>query len=157
MIEIDALTKTYGDTTVVDAVSLTVPSGSIAAVVGTSGSGKTTLLRMINRLVEPTSGRVLIDGQDTREVPAPELRRRIGYVIQGHGLFPHRSVAQNIATVPRLLNWDRARIAARVDELLELFRSTRPSFATACRTSCRAASSSASASPAPWRPSPTSC
>jgi osmoprotectant transport system ATP-binding protein len=101
---------------------MTIESGSIAAVVGTSGSGKTTLMRMINRLVEPTSGMVRIDGQDNRLVPAHELRRRIGYVIQGHGLFPHRTVGHNIATVPTLIGWDRARTAARVDELLSLFQ-----------------------------------
>jgi osmoprotectant transport system ATP-binding protein len=108
--------------TVVDAVTLTVPAHTIAAVVGTSGSGKTTLLRMINRLVEPTSGAVKIDGEDTRALPAYELRRRIGYVIQGHGLFPHRTVGQNIGTVPKLLGWDRRKIAARTDELLDLFQ-----------------------------------
>lgn len=122
MIEIDAITKTYDQTAVVDNVSLTIQPGSVCAVVGTSGSGKTTLLRMINRLVEPTSGAIRIDGNDTRNTPAYELRRKIGYVIQGHGLFPHRSVGQNIATVPKLLGWDKARIAARVDELLELFQ-----------------------------------
>jgi osmoprotectant transport system ATP-binding protein len=122
MIEIDAVTKTYGTTTVVDAVSAVVETGRIAAIVGTSGSGKTTLLRMINRLVEPTSGTVRIDGRDTREVPSYELRRHIGYAIQGHGLFPHRTVAQNIATVPNLLGWDRQRTEARVDALLELFQ-----------------------------------
>ena len=103
MIEIESLTKDYLDLTVVDHVSMSVGDGEIAAVVGTSGSGKTTLLRMINRLIEPTSGRVLIDGQDTLAVPAYQLRRQIGYVIQGHGLFPHRTVGQNIATVPDLL------------------------------------------------------
>ncbi len=122
MIEIDAVTKVYGEATVVDAVTATVPSGSVAAIVGTSGSGKSTLLRMINRLVDPTSGAVRIDGRDTREEPPHVLRRRIGYVIQGNGLFPHRTVAQNIATVPVLLDWDKRRIAARVDELLELFQ-----------------------------------
>ncbi|SDL52156.1 ABC transporter ATP-binding protein [Paracoccus chinensis] len=122
MIEIEHLTKRYGALAAVDDVSLTVERGQIAALVGTSGSGKTTLLRMINRLVEPTSGRVRIDGTDTAALPPHLLRRRIGYAIQGHGLFPHRTVAQNIATVPRLLGWDRARIAARVDELLELFQ-----------------------------------
>jgi osmoprotectant transport system ATP-binding protein len=108
--------------TVVDQVSLTVPDGKIATVVGTSGSGKTTLLRMINRLIEPTSGAVNIDGEDTRRLPPHQLRRRLGYVIQGNGLFPHRTVAQNIGTVPKLLGWDRARIEHRVDELLELFQ-----------------------------------
>jgi osmoprotectant transport system ATP-binding protein len=122
MIEIDNVTKSYGDTTVVQSVSLTVPSRSMAVVVGTSGSGKTTLLRMINRLVDPSSGAVRIDGEDTRSVPPYELRRRIGYAIQGNGLFPHRSVGRNIATVPSLLGWDRMRIRARVDELLHLFQ-----------------------------------
>jgi osmoprotectant transport system ATP-binding protein len=122
MIEIEGLTKVYAPVTVVDQVGLTIPSGTIAAIVGTSGSGKTTLMRMINRLVEPTSGTVRIDGQDNRSLPAHELRRRIGYAIQGHGLFPHRTVGQNIATVPKLLGWDRARTAARVDELLSLFQ-----------------------------------
>jgi osmoprotectant transport system ATP-binding protein len=121
MIAVENLTKRYGDATVVDDVSLTVERNSITAIVGTSGSGKSTLLRMINRLVEPTSGRVLLDGRDTREEPAYLLRRRIGYVIQGNGLFPHRTVAENIATVPRLLGWEKRRIEARVRELLEVF------------------------------------
>lgn len=121
MIGIEHLTKRYGPVAAVEDVSLTVERGEIAALVGTSGSGKTTLLRMINRLVEPTAGRVLIDGTDTATLPPHLLRRRIGYAIQGHGLFPHRTVAQNIGTVPRLLGWDRRRIAGQVDELLELF------------------------------------
>jgi osmoprotectant transport system ATP-binding protein len=122
VIELDALTKQYLDVAVVDAVSLTIADGEIATIVGTSGSGKTTLLRMINRLIEPTSGTVRIDGKDTRSEPAFELRRRIGYAIQGHGLFPHRTVAANIGTVPQLLGWDRSRIDARVDQLLQLFQ-----------------------------------
>ena len=113
MIEIEHLTKRYDDTIVVDDVSLRVDEGTIAVVVGTSGAGKSTLLRMINRLVEPSAGRVLIDGEDTMTIPEDELRHRIGYVIQGYGLFPHRNVAENIATVPRLLGWDKRRIAAR--------------------------------------------
>ncbi|QFU15124.1 ABC transporter ATP-binding protein [Microvirga thermotolerans] len=129
MIEIENLTKRYGDTTVVDDVTMTVEEGAIAVIVGTSGAGKSTLLRMINRLVEPTSGRVLIDGQDTRSIPEDALRHRIGYVIQGHGLFPHRTVAGNIATVPRLLGWDAKRIAQRVDELLNLFQLDPAEFA----------------------------
>lgn len=129
MIEIDRLTKRYGDTMVVDEVSLRVDEGTVAVVVGTSGAGKSTLLRLINRLVEPSSGRVLIDGQDTMSIPEDELRHRIGYVIQGYGLFPHRTVAQNIATVPRLLGWDRKRIAARVEELLELYQLDPAEFA----------------------------
>jgi osmoprotectant transport system ATP-binding protein len=122
MIEIDALTKDYQGLTVVDHVSLTVAAGDVAVIVGTSGSGKTTLLRMINRLIEPTSGTVRIDGRDTTSVPAHLLRREIGYAIQGHGLFPHRTVGQNIATVPVLMGWDKKRIDARVEELLELFQ-----------------------------------
>ena len=121
MIEIEGLTKTYDATTVVDDVSLKVEDGEITVIVGTSGSGKTTLLRMINRLVEPTSGIVKINGLDTRDTPPYELRRRIGYAIQGHGLFPHRTVGQNIGTVPQLLGWERGKIEARVDELLNLF------------------------------------
>ncbi|MFN4060015.1 MAG: ABC transporter ATP-binding protein [Paracoccus hibiscisoli] len=122
MIDIQNLTRIYDGRAAVDDVSLTVEAGKIAALVGTSGSGKTTLLRMINRLVEPSHGRVLIDGQDTRQVAPHLLRRRIGYAIQGHGLFPHRTVGQNIATVPRLLGWDQAAIRDRVDELLTLFQ-----------------------------------
>ena len=130
-------------------------SGTIAVIVGTSGSGKSTLLRMINRLVEPSAGRVLIDGEDTAVVPEHELRRRIGYAIQGHGLFPHRTVAQNIATVPRLLGWDRRRgSTARVEELLTSSSSIRRSSRASIRTSCRAASSSASAWRGRWPPSP---
>lgn len=122
MIEIEALTKLYDAAPVVEDVSMRLEAGSITAVVGTSGSGKSTLLRMINRLVTPTSGRVLIDGTDTREVEPASLRRRIGYVLQDHGLFPHWTAARNIATVPSLLGWPRAEIAARVDELLRLFQ-----------------------------------
>ncbi|SNR34826.1 ABC transporter ATP-binding protein [Paracoccus sediminis] len=122
MIEIQNLSRLYGGVAVVDDVNLTVGTGELAVLVGTSGSGKTTLLRMINRLVEPSAGRVLIEGVDSATLPAHLLRRRIGYAIQGHGLFPHRTVARNIATVPRLLGWSRARIDARVDELLVLFQ-----------------------------------
>ena len=122
MISVEHLTKQYGAITVVDDVSMTVERNSITVIVGTSGSGKSTLLRMINRLVEPTRGRVLIDGRDTGAEAPHLLRRRIGYAIQGHGLFPHRTVRENIATVPRLLGWDEARIGARVEELLEVFQ-----------------------------------
>ncbi|MBN9332593.1 ABC transporter ATP-binding protein [Devosia sp.] len=122
MIEIEHLSKLFDETCVVDDVSMTIPDGALVVIVGTSGSGKTTLLRMINRLVEPSSGRILIDGRDTSTIPAHELRRQIGYAIQGHGLFPHRTVGQNIATVPNLLRWDADRVKARVDELLALFQ-----------------------------------
>ncbi|MBZ9766497.1 ABC transporter ATP-binding protein [Mesorhizobium sp. CA6] len=122
MIEIEGITKRYDETTVVDNVSMVIEPRTVATIVGTSGSGKTTLLRMINRLVEPTSGVIKLDGADNRSVPGYQLRRSIGYAIQGHGLFPHRTVAQNIATVPLLLGWDRDRIKARVDELMTLYQ-----------------------------------
>jgi osmoprotectant transport system ATP-binding protein len=122
MIEIEHITKRYGETSVVDDVSMVIQPRTITVIVGTSGSGKTTLLRMINRLVEPTSGTIKLDGTDNRSLPGPQLRRSIGYAIQGNGLFPHRTVAQNIATVPVLLGWDAARIKARVDELLSLLQ-----------------------------------
>ncbi len=128
MIEIENITKRYGETTVVDDVSLTIAPRTVTVVVGTSGSGKTTLLRMVNRLVEPTSGAIRLDGEDNRALPGYELRRRIGYAIQGHGLFPHRTVAENIATVPTLLGWARARIEAKVEELLSLFQLDPASF-----------------------------
>ncbi|MTH79265.1 ABC transporter ATP-binding protein [Paracoccus aestuariivivens] len=122
MIELRDLTRIYDGVAAVDHVSLTVERGQIATLVGASGSGKTTLLRMINRLVEPSSGQVQIEGRDTASMPVHQLRRRIGYAIQGVGLFPHQSVAENIATVPRLLGWSNAQILDRVDELLSLFQ-----------------------------------
>ncbi|MEI2298359.1 ABC transporter ATP-binding protein [Ensifer sp. MJa1] len=128
MIEIENITKRYDTTTVVDDVSLTIAPRTVTVIVGTSGSGKTTLLRMINRLVEPTSGAIRLDGEDNRSLAGYELRRRIGYAIQGHGLFPHRTVAQNIATVPTLLGWERPRIDAKVKELLTLFQLDPASF-----------------------------
>ncbi|OOC52271.1 ABC transporter ATP-binding protein [Brucella intermedia] len=122
MIEFDHITKRYNGRAAVDAVSFTIEPHSIAAIVGTSGSGKTTLLRMVNRLVEPTDGEIRIDGRSIMDEPGHVLRRRIGYVIQQNGLFPHRTVAENIATVPLLLRWDKQRIDRRVDELLDLFQ-----------------------------------
>jgi osmoprotectant transport system ATP-binding protein len=104
----------------VDGVSLTIPAGQILMLVGPSGCGKTTTLKMINRLIEPSSGTIRIGGQDARAQDADQLRRNIGYVIQGGSLFPHMTVAANIAMVPKMLGWDKARIAARVDELLDL-------------------------------------
>ncbi|ANL64223.1 ABC transporter ATP-binding protein [Rhizobium phaseoli] len=129
MIEIRNVTKRYGAATVVDNVSMQVEKGSITVVVGTSGSGKSTLMRMINRLVPITEGEIFVGGQNVMDVEVTELRRRIGYAIQGHGLFPHRTVAQNIASVPQLLEWDSARIAARVEELLGLFNLDPATFA----------------------------
>jgi osmoprotectant transport system ATP-binding protein len=104
----------------VNALSLTVPAGEICVLVGPSGCGKTTAMRMVNRMISITSGDILLDGQSVRERRPAELRRGIGYAIQQVGLFPHLTVADNIATVPRLLGWDRERIRARVDELLTL-------------------------------------
>ncbi|NHT74653.1 ABC transporter ATP-binding protein [Rhizobiaceae bacterium CRRU44] len=129
MIEIDGITKRYGDNIVVNNVTMTINPRTVTVIVGTSGSGKTTLLRMINRLVEPTSGTIRLDGEDNRAVPGFELRRRIGYAIQGHGLFPHRTVAENIATVPVLLGWETGRIKAKVAELLALFQLDPETFA----------------------------
>lgn len=129
MIEIRNVTKRYGSATVVDDVSIDVEKGSITVIVGTSGSGKSTLMRMINRLVPITEGQIFVGGQNIMDVPATELRRKIGYAIQGHGLFPHRTVAQNIATVPQLLGWDADRTDKRVTELLGLFNLDPASFA----------------------------
>jgi osmoprotectant transport system ATP-binding protein len=120
MIETFDLTKRYGDTVVVDRLSLTVSNGELLVLLGGSGSGKTTTLKMVNRLVEPTSGRVVIDGEDAAILRPHELRRRVGYVFQRIGLFPHMTVADNVAVTLTLLGWDRRRIQARVDELLEL-------------------------------------
>ncbi|WP_127130118.1 ABC transporter ATP-binding protein [Georgenia sp. SYP-B2076] len=121
LIRFEDVAKTYADGTVaVGGLDLDVQADELLTLVGPSGSGKSTLLRMVNRLVEPTSGRVLLDGADVADQDPVQLRRGIGYVIQNVGLFPHRTVAQNIATVPRLLGWDRRRTADRVAELLTL-------------------------------------
>jgi osmoprotectant transport system ATP-binding protein len=121
-LEFRKATKRYPGQTepAVKELSLTVPAGEICVLVGPSGCGKTTAMRMVNRMIDITDGDILLDGQSVRERRPAELRRDIGYAIQQVGLFPHLSVADNIATVPRLLDWDRARIRARVDELLEL-------------------------------------
>ncbi|BDG73604.1 ABC transporter ATP-binding protein [Roseomonas fluvialis] len=122
MIRFEGVRKSFGDARALDGLDLVVPEGAFAVLLGGSGAGKSTALRMVNRLVEPDAGRVLLRGQDVAGQDAPALRRRIGYVIQGIGLFPHWSVARNIAAVPRLLGWDERRIAARVDELLALLQ-----------------------------------
>jgi osmoprotectant transport system ATP-binding protein len=121
-LEFRNVTKVYAgqDHPAVDDLSLTVPAGEICVLVGPSGSGKTTAMRMVNRMIEMSSGDILLDGRSVKDRSPAELRREIGYAIQQIGLFPHQSVAQNIATVPRLLGWDKARIAARVRELLDL-------------------------------------
>jgi osmoprotectant transport system ATP-binding protein len=123
VVALEHVTKRYGPSSTAPAVndlSLTVPAGEICVLVGPSGCGKTTTMKMINRLIEPTSGRITIGGEDVMGLPPVELRRRIGYVIQHVGLFPHMTVANNVAVVPRLLRWDETRIRARVAELLEL-------------------------------------
>jgi osmoprotectant transport system ATP-binding protein len=121
VITLDRVSKHYSaDSVAVTALSLTVENGELCVLVGPSGCGKTTTLRMINRLIEPSGGRILIDGTDVLKIDPVQLRRSIGYVIQQGGLFPHRRVADNVATVPRLLGWDRARVESRVRELLDL-------------------------------------
>ena len=119
---LDGVTKRYGEGSApaVDNISMEIPAGEIVMLVGPSGCGKTTTMKMINRLIEPTSGRILIGDDDVTKRDPDELRRHIGYVIQGAGLFPHFTVGDNIAIVPKLLKWDKDRIAARVDELLDL-------------------------------------
>lgn len=129
MIEIQNLSKRFGASLAVNDVSFKVEAGQFCMLVGTSGSGKSTTLRMINRLIEPTSGKILINGEDVTSIPGEQLRRRIGYAIQGIGLFPHRTIFDNIATVPRLLGWSSEDIAERVRELLELFHLDYDTFA----------------------------
>src|SRR4051794_35241987 len=118
----DHVTKRYPgrDEPAVDDLSLTIPAGEICMLVGPSGGGKTTALKLVNRLIDFDEGDILVGGQSVRSLEPVELRRRIGYVIQQVGLFPHMTIAGNIATVPRLMGWSRQRIAARVRELLEL-------------------------------------
>ncbi|MGI8554626.1 MAG: ABC transporter ATP-binding protein [Dehalococcoidia bacterium] len=120
MISFEHVRKQYGIGLAVADLCLEIGDGEIVVLAGPSGCGKTTTLKMINRLIEPTSGRITIDGKDTREQKVETLRRSIGYVIQHVGLFPHLTIAQNVATVPRLLGWDQGRIGRRVDELLDL-------------------------------------
>src|SRR3990170_7555329 len=121
VVEYRGVTKRFrGGTVALDDLSLEVPAGAICALVGPSGGGKTTALKTVNRLIEPTAGQVLIDGKDVLQEDPVALRRRIGYVIQQVGLFPHRTIAENVATVPELVGWDRARVRSRVTELLEL-------------------------------------
>jgi len=134
MISLHEVSKTYpGGVLAVDRLSLEVASGETVALLGASGCGKTTTLKMINRLVEPSAGEILVDGRNTADVDPVALRRSIGYVFQGIGLFPHWSVADNVAAIPRLLGWPESRIRERVDELLarvglpaEVYRDRRP-------------------------------
>lgn len=122
LIRLENVTKKYGDSAdaAVNNLTMDVHRGEVLVLVGPSGCGKSTTLRLINRLIEPTSGTLYLNGEDVTNINPSTLRRKIGYVIQQVGLFPHRTIAENIATVPKLLNWDKERIADRVDELLDL-------------------------------------
>ena len=120
MIRFDDVSKQYaGGTTAVDHLSLEAPTGQITVLVGPSGCGKTTTLRMVNRMIEPTSGTIWLDDQDTEKMDAAQMRRGIGYVIQNAGLFPHRTVLDNVSTVPQLLGWDKKKTRDRAMELIE--------------------------------------
>jgi osmoprotectant transport system ATP-binding protein len=120
VIVLEELVKRYGDSVAVDGISLEVARGECVFLIGASGCGKTTLLKMVNRLVEPSSGRVLLDGRNTWESEPHDLRRRIGYAFQQIGLFPHMSVGENVGITPELLGWDATRVSQRVTELLDL-------------------------------------
>jgi len=120
MIRLEQVTKVYGDTLAVNDLSIEVNQGEVCVLIGPSGCGKTTTLRIINRLIEPTSGHIFINGKNTNQIKPEQLRQSIGYAIQSVGLFPHLTVAANIATVPELLHWEKSRIASRIEELLVL-------------------------------------
>ena len=122
LIRLENVSKSYGSGAepAVRNLTLEVQKGEVLVLVGPSGCGKSTTLRLINRLIEPTSGRIYLDGEDVTDGDPSVLRRKIGYVIQQVGLFPHRTIAENIATVPKLLGWDKAKIEDRIDEMLEL-------------------------------------
>jgi len=121
MIRLENLSKTFPGQTesAVEDLSMEIPEGEIVVFVGPSGCGKTTTMKMINRIIEPSSGRIFLQGEDVTKVNADKLRRRMGYVIQQIGLFPHKTIADNIATVPMMLGWEKKRVSDRVDELLE--------------------------------------
>jgi osmoprotectant transport system ATP-binding protein len=147
-----------GGLRVLDRFSLTVESGDVLALVGRSGSGKTTLLKLVNRLLLPDAGAVLVEGRDTREWEPIRLRRRVGFVLQEVGLFPHLNVAGNVGVVPRLEGWPPERTTARVNELLDLVGlPARHRSRNAGRTSCRAGNASGSGSRGRWRSIRRSC
>ncbi|MFC1902110.1 ABC transporter ATP-binding protein [Chloroflexota bacterium] len=120
MIRLEKVTKHYGDTLAVNGLSIEINNGEVCVIIGPSGCGKTTTLRMINRLIEPTSGRIFVDGREIHTSRPEQLRRLIGYAIQSVGLFPHMKVAENIAVVPELLHWEKNRVIKRTEELLTL-------------------------------------
>ncbi|MBD1393904.1 ABC transporter ATP-binding protein [Mucilaginibacter glaciei] len=125
MIKVEHLVKTYGSVKAVDDISFEVNEGENMILLGTSGCGKTTTLKMLNRLIEPDSGNIAIDGKNISEQPPELLRRGIGYVLQNNGLFPHYTVGENIAVLPNLLKWDKAKTQKRVDELIEKLHLTK--------------------------------
>ena len=129
MIELDLVSKRYGNATVVDNLSLAVGDGEFCVLIGSSGAGKSTALKMINQLIPPSAGTIRVDGKDAATVAPEELRRRMGYVIQSIGLFPHWTVERNVAAVPALLGWTKPRIAERTRELLTLLKLEPESFA----------------------------
>ena len=158
MIRLMGVGKTYpGGTVAVRELDLDVPRGELVTLVGPSGCGKSTTLKMINRLIEPTTGRIELDGENVTHINAVKLRLRIGYVIQQIGLFPHQTVHANVATVPKLMGWHRKRINERVDELLTTMGLDPASSGIATRPSSPAASSSGSGWPGRWPPTPTCC
>ena len=155
VIRLEHLTKRFaGGKVAVDDLTLEVPAGEICVLVGPSGCGKTTTMKMVNRLIEPTSGRIFLDGDDVTHVDPVQLRRRIGYVIQQVGLFPHQTIADNVATVPRLLGWDKQRIRARVTELLDLVGLDPAEFAGRYPNELSGGQRQRSAWPGPWPPTP---
>ncbi len=129
IIQFDQVTYEIGDISIISELALDVAAGEILVLLGESGCGKTTTLKLINRLIEPTSGTVRVEGKATSEWDAIELRRRIGYVLQEGGLFPHLTIRENVGIVPRLFNWDRARIDARINEVLDLVKMPPSRFA----------------------------
>ncbi len=159
MISFEAVSKRFGNGSyAVENFTLDVDEGELCVLVGPSGGGKTTILRMVNRMVEPSSGRVLVDGHDVAKVDRVELRRRTGYVIQQAGLFPHLKVADNVASVPAPARLGQGASRGTGDrDVANWSASTLPSSPIATRTSCRAARRSASESPGPWPGTPRSC
>lgn len=122
IISFQEVSKVYNEKTVVDQVNLAIQKGEFITILGTSGSGKTTILKMMNRLIEPTSGKILFEGEELSQLDPVSLRRRVGYVVEQIGLFPHMTIGENIATVPKLLKWNQAEINARVKELMNLIQ-----------------------------------
>ncbi|SUX87174.1 ABC transporter ATP-binding protein [Citrobacter koseri] len=159
MITLENISKTYPGSPrkALDDLSMTFEEGTTTALIGPSGCGKTTTMRLINRLEQPTSGRVRVNGRDVATEDPVMLRRHIGYVIQNVGLFPHMTVADNIATVPRLLGWSASRIQARVETLLELVGLDARQYASRFLPRFPVVSGNGSALPAHWRRTRRSC